>query len=689
MCGTIGGNGAGAPHGLQTRWPRLKNGEEVRFPLPPYSQKVREYTIAIAGHVDHGKSALVKSLTGINTNVLKEEKERGLTIVPGIAPLFLSEDLIISFIDLPGHEDFIKNMVRGASTVDGAILVVAADDGVMPQTKEHLDILNLLGIRHGFVVLSKIDLVDEETQFMAKEEIKELIKGTPLENAPIIPFSAITSQGKEKIIECLHGLVRQITPKTKEGYFRLPIDRVLTIPGYGTVVTGTILSGECHVGEVVSLYPTGRLLKIKGLQVHHRPVERAIAGQRVGINLYGKGPHLERGMVLAENGLLMASCFINALFLYTPPVKEPLLNHTFVRLYLGTMETTAVMVFMDRQEINPGDNAFVQFRCRKPLSALPQDRLVVRSLSPAYTIGGGMVVEVTKYKYRKRMHFLIEHYKQFCRGINKEFVEELIEKSQETPITIKEIFKKTGLLLPKLQGYINCLLREGKIFSIGQGFYHVKNITSLQRKIISYLEGFHKEHRLKIGPAKEEVHQQLCPKVSTAIFEKALDCLIREKKIRTIKGCVQIMGFSHKLNSSENALYQKIKDYAINQGLNGFTLVSLKEAFFEKDQYLLKRVLDFMLKEGEIVRLNIRKGSDNERFLHKINLEKAWDKIRAYLLRHGKIDIQEAKSVLSLSRRPTVAILDYLDTMRLTLRVNVKGDDYRILLHREGASYNK
>jgi len=637
-----------------------------------------EYTIATAGHVDHGKSSLVKTLTGVDPDTLKEEKERGLTIEPTVVPFKIFSDIQVAFVDLPGHEDFIKNMVRGASCVDAAILVVAADDGVMPQTREHLQILKFLDVRYGFVVLSKVDLVDEETRFLAIEEIKELIKDSFLADNPIIPFSAWTKQGEKEIIAYLQSLCEKIPPRSDTVFFRLPIDRVLQIPGQGTVVTGTVLSGSCRVGQVLSIYPEGKLVKIKGLQVHRRNVTEARTGQRVGINLAGHNLKVEKGMILAENGLLETSHFVNALFVYTPHDDQVFENHTVVRLYLGTMETTAKVVLMERDKLLPGEKGFVQFRCKAAVSALPGDRFVVRSLSPAHTIGGGMVVEVTRRKFRQKMRFLIPRYHRFCQGVDVDFIEALIKEYFVTPVTPINLFKQTGT--ERIYSFLDPLLKKGKIIQIGDGFYHIDNFREVKEKILSSLKNYHQQFHYKIGPAKEELKQSV-REIDKRVFEEAIVSLLKEGKISRTKGRYHIKGFLPFLKGEEERLCQKIEEYALNGDLRGFTFVFLQRAFPYAEEKRVKKALTFLIDKKAIVQLN------NGRFLHQKLLKKAWEQVKTFLLTHEKMDLNQAKNLLNLSRQYTIAILDYLDTIRLTLRVQIDGADYRILAEQVKLQY--
>ncbi|MEW6003005.1 MAG: selenocysteine-specific translation elongation factor [Nitrospirota bacterium] len=375
------------------------------MPPPPndgMDKTSKHIVVGTAGHVDHGKTALVKALTSIDTE-RPEEKRRGMTIELGFAPYTLPSGQRIAFIDVPGHECLIKNMIRGVWGIDVVILVVAADDGIMPQTREHLDILNLLGIKQGFVVLSKIDLVEEEIIEMAIEEIKGLTKDTFLKDSPIIPFSARTGQGKAEIEQTLETFYEKTLEKDSEGIFYMPIDRAFHMDGFGAIVTGTIASGIVRAGDVVEIYPTGRQVKVRAIQVHHQKADRAQAGERAGLNLRDiELKEIQKGMVVSEAETLRSSYFLNVHFHYLSSQTDPLKNRKRVRFYTGASETNALIVFMDRDVMHAGETAFVQFRLSDKLSPLPFDRFIVRTLSPVTTIGGGTILEIDSQKYRKR-----------------------------------------------------------------------------------------------------------------------------------------------------------------------------------------------------------------------------------------------------------------------------------------------
>ncbi len=358
-------------------------------------------TVGVAGHVDHGKTSLVKRLTGIDTDRLKEEKRRGSTIEPGAAPLKLPSGNSVALVDVPGHSDFLKNTIRGLSAVDMAMLVVAADDGVMPQTLDHLEVLRMLGARSGFIILSKADLVDEETLELAELEIRETVKGTVFEDQPVIPFSFLTGRGFSEILIALDNGLEKVGTRSIQAPFRLWIDQTRSLSGFGTVVSGTIYSGVIHRDDPIHLFPRFKETKARFQEVHHRKVDQAVAGQRVGINLHKiSAQEVKPGMVLAAPDFLRPVRFLNAELTLLSRAKLPLVDRQRIKLFLGTSLIQARVVLMTRDRLYPGETGLVQFRLDDPLAVIPRDPFVIGPMNYNSVIGGGTIIEPTQEKFR-------------------------------------------------------------------------------------------------------------------------------------------------------------------------------------------------------------------------------------------------------------------------------------------------
>ena len=372
---------------------------------------MKQVVMGTAGHIDHGKTQLIKTLTGIDTDRLKEEKERGITIDLGFAHLTYEDGTEVGVIDVPGHERFVRNMLAGVGGIDLVMLVIAADEGVMPQTREHLAICQLLRVKEGLVALTKADLVDEDWLELVSEDTREFLKGTFLEGKPIVPVSAKTGQGIDELKRVLQALVARVPPKQLEGKFRLPVDRVFTIRGFGTVVTGTLFSGTIRVEDRIEIYPKGIEAKIRGLQVHNASVPEAVAGQRTAINLQGIDKvELERGDVLGHPGEFAPTFMLDAVLQHLSDAPRPLRHRARVRLHVGTSEIMGRVILLDRDELAPGEEAYVQLRLEEPAIVLPRDRFVIRSYSPVQTIGGGMLLDAQPAKHRRGEAGLAAHF---------------------------------------------------------------------------------------------------------------------------------------------------------------------------------------------------------------------------------------------------------------------------------------
>jgi selenocysteine-specific elongation factor len=384
---------------------------------------VKQIILGTAGHIDHGKTSLIKAMTGIDTDRLKEEKERGITIELGFASLDLPSGQHLGIVDVPGHEKFVKNMVAGATGIDIVVMVIAADEGVMPQTREHLEICTLLGVQFGMVALTKIDLVDEEWLELALDDVHEFVQGTFLENAPIAPVSSANGQGMPEFVKTLDELSQQIPDRTSSGLFRLPIDRVFTMKGFGTVITGTLISGRVKVGDTIMIYPSGINSKVRGIQVHNNSVTEAEAGMRTAINFQGlEKTSIQRGEVLAGPQTLKSNYMVDISLHFLSSNAKPIRNRTLVRFHTGTSEVLGNLILLDREELSPGENAVAQLRLNHPVALVKEDRFVIRSYSPIRTIGGGEIINPIPQKHKRMKSTIIEG----LQNLNNQSTEEII-----------------------------------------------------------------------------------------------------------------------------------------------------------------------------------------------------------------------------------------------------------------------
>ncbi len=407
---------------------------------------MKHIVLGTAGHVDHGKTALIKRLTGVDTDRLKEEKRRGITIELGFASLTLPDGRTLGVVDVPGHERFVRHMVAGAAGIDLVVMVIAADEGVMPQTREHLQICTLLGIKKGFVALTKIDMVDQEWLMLVREDVREFLQGTFLEGMPVVPVSSLTGEGFPELVETIARVADDLEAAADVGLFRLPVDRVFTMKGFGTVVTGTLISGRVAIGEEVEVSPVGLRAKVRGLQVHNRAVESAEAGQRTAVNLQGVDRAvIERGYLLAAPDALVASQRLDCVYRHLAGAGRNLKNRTLVRFHTGTSEVMARIILLDRNELEPGGEGYCQIVLEAPLAAVAGDRFVVRSSSPVTTIGGGTIVDPLPAKHKRSVEAVLEEFRVLDGGDAAARVAVVMARSGIGGITESRLVVRTGI----------------------------------------------------------------------------------------------------------------------------------------------------------------------------------------------------------------------------------------------------
>lgn len=643
---------------------------------------MKHVVVGTAGHVDHGKTALVKALTGIDTDSLQEEKQRGLTIQPGFAPYSLPSGQNMAFIDVPGHERFIKNMLRGICGIDVAMLVVAADDGVMPQTREHLDILKLLGIRQGLVVLSKVDLVDQELIAMAMDEINDLTRGSFLEGAPCVPFSVRTLEGKAEIETALETLGETSLTKDPEGVFCLPIDRVFHMRGFGTVVTGTMASGKIGKEDEIEIYPSSIRDRVRSIQVYRKKVNEAYAGERVALNLPQVGlSDICRGMVVGEPGSLMSSHFLNARFYYLASQTKPLQNRTRIRFHTGASETNALMVFMDKDVVRPGESAFVQFRLLDRLTPLPFDRYIVRTLSPVTTIGGGTVLEIARRKFRRGGGANVQYLRLIMDGADDEVIENVIKEETCCPICIKTLSSKTGVSRKRIEKILTSLEEKCRIVSLGNDqFFHREKYDAMKIQMVNVIKQFHETNPLERGIPKEDMRSSYFRHIDIGVFEHLIEELLKEDVIFTNKGIVRLADFQAHLSPTQEIVRSAIEEFATQKQNAVFTMNALLIAMNHADPREVHNVVSFLTKVEDLIfvrnpRLSKRHPLQKGAYMHRKNLEGIKNIVGGYVAKHGQISIVDLKELAGINCSRAATLLDYLDSIQYTVPVG----DSRIL----------
>jgi selenocysteine-specific elongation factor len=629
---------------------------------------MKQVVMGTAGHIDHGKTQLVKTLTGIDTDRLKEEKERGITIDLGFAHLTYEDGTEVGVIDVPGHERFVRNMLAGVGGIDLVMLVIAADEGVMPQTREHLAICQLLRVKEGLVALTKADLVDEDWLELVSEDTREFLKGTFLEGKPIVPVSAKTGQGIDELKRVLQALVARVPPKQLEGKFRLPVDRVFTIRGFGTVVTGTLFSGTIRVEDRIEIYPKGIEAKIRGLQVHNASVPEAVAGQRTAINLQGIDKvELERGDVLGHPGEFAPTFMLDAVLQHLSDAPRPLRHRARVRLHVGTSEIMGRVILLDRDELAPGEEAYVQLRLEEPAIVLPRDRFVIRSYSPVQTIGGGILLDAQASKHRRGEAGLAAHFRLLAEGSPEEIFSHHLRQATHQGLRLSEFLPRTELSESRLRQVAITLQRAGRLRAVNADmawYLHAEALDSLTRELRRYLETFHRQNPLKPNIASEELRAKV-----RGLGERV--CLMALEELRQ-QGAVVVERDRVRLATHQVAL-DDTRERILNELEAEFLAAGYQpprvEDLFAKlnigkghDKALLQVLLD----QGRAVRLK-----ENVVF-HRANLAKAETLLVQYLRDHREITPIEFKDLLGISRKYAIPMLEYFDSQKITIRVGDK-----------------
>lgn len=623
-------------------------------------------TIGIAGHVDHGKTALVRCLTGIDTDRSQEEKRRGLSIESGIAPLKLPSGTQIALVDVPGHTDFLKNAIRGLSSVDMAILVVAADDGVMPQTLEHLEILNHIGVKSGFVVLSKADLVDDEILELAELEIRDVTGGAFLEGKPVLPFSAIDRRGLADIRLNIEMESERVAGKDIDAPFRLWIDQVRSFAGFGTVATGTILSGTVRRDDILHLLPLERETKARFLEVHHRKVPRAVAGERVGINLHNVSlKEAKRGMLLAKPGAVSPGYLLNVELQVLKNAPKPVRNRQKVKLYLGTSVINALVIIMEKKQLEPGEKGLVQFRLMNHVSAIPGDPFVVCLLNIPTVIGGGHVLEIPGEKYREAKALAtLPYLKALREGNLKMIVEHIFKNNLNRLVTAGELARNTGFPVTEIDAEIRTGVERGDfLYFEGRGFFGKPRYQTLKRQLPEIVEKILSQNPLKTIVNAEEIKNRLVPSLDEAPFQRMLAELCKEGKLTKTEGGFQIRDMSVKLPDEQEKLIFLLLDYARDSGLVPFStdaFCKFHRGRFNKSE--AQKLLDYLYAQKRLIRLN------NRRFLSPQAIEEIKERVRKVIGKKGSLTIADSKEVLGYGRTVAISVLEHLDMIRFTRR---------------------
>ncbi|NOY64551.1 MAG: selenocysteine-specific translation elongation factor [Nitrospirae bacterium] len=611
--------------------------------------------LGTAGHIDHGKSQLVKALTGIDPDRLKEEKERGITIDLGFADIEYPDGIRVGIVDVPGHERLVKNMLAGAGGIDLVVLVIAADEGIMPQSREHLAICNLLGIKSGIIAITKTDLVDKEWLEMVIEEVKEFVRETFLHDAEIVPVSSVTGENIELLKEKIHELAMRVKPKSADGLFRLPIDRVFTLKGFGTVITGTVLSGTIALNDEVEILPVGIRSKVRGLQSHGRAIERGYAGQRLAINLQGvEKKALKRGDTVVLPGRFRITHNIDARIslLNDAPILK---NRSNIHFHLATSEVVGRVILYDHDELKAGEEAFCQIRLEEPVLAVSGDRFIIRRFSPVETIGGGVVLDPWARRRKKKEG--LDDLVVYEGGNLREKIETKIRKAGLKGINIDSIAGWINEGIRECERAVQSLLDRGKIYKYNNNLIHGDTYKALKERIIDALERFHKNNPLKTGMSKEVLRGLfgIRPELFDGILSITDDVVVE-------KDVVRLKGFKVAVTEGFQELKKDILNLMQQKRFQPPTKNELARYFGMKEKEI-DDILRLMTEEGELVRLT------DSIYLRTEDYRTMIDRIKDFYNNNDTMTVGQFRDLLGTSRKYALPFLEYLDSNRFTLRV--------------------
>jgi len=628
---------------------------------------MKQIILGTAGHIDHGKTALVKALTGIDTDRLKEEKLRGITIELGFAHLMLPSGITIGIVDVPGHERFVKNMVAGATGIDLVALIIAADEGVMPQTREHLEICSLLNIKYGLVIITKIDLTDKEWLGLVKDDLSSFLEGTFLQDAPVVEVSSETGEGIKELLKILDELTQNIPERPVGIFFRLPVDRVFTMRGFGTVVTGTTISGSIEVGREVTIYPKGIESKIRGIQVHHQDVPSVRAGSRTAINLQGVEKEvITKGEVVAEKDSLKPTYMVDTVLEYLESNPKKLQNRKRVRFHCGSAEIIATVILLDRDDLSPGDTCFAQFRLEKPTVVLSKDRFVIRSYSPIRTIGGGYILNPLPSKKKRFSKGALHVLNVLKEGSDREIVEQYIKMSQMQGISIIELSFFANLGRDDLYEIVNGLISDNDIIRYDtekERFIHAEFYNKAKEEVVTILEDYHRRFPLKTGLVKEELRSRMAGNVKEKLFNRLLNDLIRDKIIVREKDIIRAKDHTISLRKDQEEVRTQIYQIYLKSALEPPYFKDLGNDILKGGG---RDLLEIMVKDGTLIKVK------EDLYFHKEAIDELKRSLVDFLKEKGQITTPELKNLTRVSRKYTIPLIEYFDKIQLTVRIGDK-----------------
>jgi selenocysteine-specific elongation factor len=624
---------------------------------------MKHVVVGTAGHIDHGKTSLVRALTGIDTDRLPEEKARGITIDLGFAFLEEPDGLTIEIVDVPGHERFVRNMLAGVGGIDLAMLVIAADEGVMPQTREHLAICRLLHIRAGLVALTKTDLIEADWLELVKDDVASLVDGSFLDGAPILTVSAKTGEGLDDLRRTLRTLAERVPARATDELPRLPIDRVFTVKGFGTVVTGTLTAGRVRADDRVEIYPKGLQAKVRGLQTHGRPVELALAGQRTAINLQGLDrAAIERGDVAGLPGTLVSSLLVDGTLELLEDAPRPIKSRDRIRFHVGTSEIMARVLLLGATELQPGHRAYARFRLEGPVVALPGDRFVVRSYSPVVTIGGGTLLDVAPPRFKRKAPALIAHLELLETGAPEQIVEEHVRHAGSPGVRASVLAGRVPFGPARLRALLEGLEAGQRLLAIDRDWYlHPESSDRLRAAVRSTLEDFHRLHPLRPGMSREELRGR-AGAVDDRLFAYVLGHFEAEGAVGVERDKVRLASHEVRLSPAQQRVVDTVeREFREADAAPPSPEEALGRAGVVGDEE--HELFQVLVDAKKLVRVK------ESLFFHSGSLEAIQERVVTLLRERKEIGPGDVKDLLGISRKYAIPLLEYFDARRVTMRV--------------------
>jgi selenocysteine-specific elongation factor len=622
--------------------------------------RVSHVIVGTAGHIDHGKTALVRALTGIETDTLPEEQARGVTIDIGFA--YWRDNVTI--IDVPGHERFVKNMVTGVCTVDIAIFVIAADDGPMPQTREHLGILNLLDVKRGVIALTKTDLVDSDWVELVSEEIRELVADTFLADAPIVPLSSETGEGVDALREILEGEIERVEERPDRGVFRLPIDRAFSVRGFGTIVTGTVISGSVEPKDEAVLLPSGQSVRVRGIQTHGEDVESAHVGARAAVNITGvEVDEVERGDLLCEPGYFDTTYMIDVRLVALADAAAPIKNRSRVHLHLGPREVLARVVLLESDELAPGGSELAQLRLEEPGIAAKGDRFVIRRYSPVVTLGGGVVLDASPRKHARLRTEINETIQQLEADDPVAVLDARLRSLGWASATIGQI--ASDLAVSETEAEALAASLQGKsglhTFSSGGGarYVHIDTFGSLQDEILSKTLGYHTENPLAGGLRRRELKDRLGKHTEDAVYEAAVDALLTEQKLAGDGAVLRLADHQIELSDDQARIREQILADLVS---GGAAPPDISELTGKHNDSAVGDIVEAMRSIGDLVRI------DDGLIFAPQTLTDIESQMVSFLKERGEMGVGDFRDLVGTTRKYAVPLLNYFDSQGVTER---------------------